>query len=129
MRSLDLLEKSRVTHQGPRERSFHIFYQLMKGAPAELKTELSLDLNMSDYLFIKNSKKDVDGVNDVEEFKSTLHAMEIMNFTKEDTHNFFRVLAAVLNLGNMEFKDARNDEAQLPDSACRFFAFGLRFHF
>ena len=44
--------------------------------------------------------------------------MEIMNFSKEEQFDFFRVVAAVLFLGNMEFKDARNDEALLPDTTC-----------
>ena len=67
-----LLEKSRVTHQTSKERNYHIFYQLLKGAPQDVKETLLLDGTLNDYRFIKNSNKNIEGVDDVQEFKDLL---------------------------------------------------------
>jgi myosin heavy subunit len=64
-----LFEKSRVTHQGPRERNYHVFYQLIRGADEDLKKQLFLSDDLDHYRFIRDSNKNILGVDDGKSFK------------------------------------------------------------
>ena len=67
-----LLEKSRVTNRSVKERNFHVFYQFLSGAPAELRTRLGITGGPEDYAYTRSSNKTVDGVNDKAEFSSLI---------------------------------------------------------
>lgn len=110
-----LLEKSRVTHQSSKERNYHIFYQLMKGASAELKQQLLLDGSLNDYAYVKKSNKNVEGIDDAHEFRVIQDGLKIVGFKDEDKMNLFRVIAAIMHLGNITVVADRDDQAQITD--------------
>lgn len=110
-----LLEKSRTIRQAKDERTFHIFYQLLRGADAKMISEYLLE-DFRTYRYLTNGSVSIPSVDDGEEFQSTIKAMQIMNISTDDLNSIFRTISAVLQLGNLEFKQERNsDQATLPD--------------
>ncbi|KAJ1969017.1 class II myosin, partial [Dimargaris verticillata] len=110
-----LFEKSRVTHQSGTERNYHVFYQFIRGASPELKQRLLVDGSLNDYGYTRQSLKDIDGVDDVQDFKQLTESLAIMNFSGEQQASLFRVLAAVLHLSNIKVTSSRDDQAMLAE--------------
>lgn len=101
-----LLEKSRVITRAEGERSFHVFYFLLKGAPEKLLKELFLTRNPSDYTFLKQGECfTIDSFDDSKEFKRVLEAMETLGFTEKDKETYWKLLASILLLGNLEIEE------------------------
>lgn len=108
-----LLEKSRVIYQTSKERNYHIFYQLIKGLSKELREALILEPDLNAYTYLRDSNKQVAGVNDKEEFKSLINSFKIMGFSKHEQAEIFRVMSAILNIGNIELGSERSDQARI----------------
>lgn len=108
-----LLEKSRVIYQNPKERNYHIFYQLIKGLPKDLKKALILESDLNGYAYLRESNKKVTGVDDASEFKSLVSSFRIMGFTSQEQFEIFRVMSAILNIGNIELGSERSDQARI----------------
>ncbi|XP_038605208.1 unconventional myosin-Ib [Tachyglossus aculeatus] len=114
-----LLEKSRVVKQPRAERNFHIFYQLLSGASEELLSKLHLERDISIYNYLNLDSASVDGVDDAANFRTVRNAMQIVGFLDQETQSVLEVVAAVLKLGNIEFKPESRmnglDESKIKD--------------
>ncbi|XP_074522554.1 unconventional myosin-Ie isoform X1 [Halichoeres trimaculatus] len=120
-----LLEKSRVVMRNPGERSFHIFYQLIEGASGEQKSSLGItSLDYYSYLNQSGSYK-VDDINDKSDFQETMHAMDVIGISADDSSMVLQIVAGVLHLGNITFKEAGNYAAVESEEFLAFPAFLL----
>ncbi|OEL22803.1 Myosin-11, partial [Dichanthelium oligosanthes] len=64
---------------------------------------------------------EVDGINDAEEYLATRRAMDIVGINEEEQEAIFRVVAAVLHLGNIDFaKGTEIDSSVIKDDKSRF---------
>ncbi|XP_041673164.1 myosin-9-like isoform X2 [Cheilinus undulatus] len=111
-----LLEKSRAIRQAKDERTFHVFYYMLTGAGDKLRNELLLE-NYNNYRFLSNGNVTIPGQQDKDLFQETLEAMKIMGIPEDEQIGLLKVVAAVLQFGNMSFKKERHtDQASMPDN-------------
>jgi myosin I len=121
-----LLEKGRVVGQIVNERNFHIFYQFTKAASSNYRETYGVQ-EPKQYLYTAKSKCfDVDGINDTSDFKDTLEAMRVIGLSQEEQDDIFRMLATILWLGNITFKEDKEGNAEIADdSVTQFVAYLL----
>ncbi|KAF9181513.1 Myosin type-2 heavy chain 1 [Haplosporangium sp. Z 767] len=97
-----LLERSRLVYQPEHERNYHIFYQLVAGAPPSEKKELDLQsINQFHYLK-QGGVQTINGVDDAAEFEITQRALSTIGISVQVQWDIFRLLAALLHIGNIQ---------------------------
>uniref|UniRef100_A0A3Q2PF38 Methyl-CpG binding domain protein 3b n=1 Tax=Fundulus heteroclitus TaxID=8078 RepID=A0A3Q2PF38_FUNHE len=99
-----LLEKSRVVFQASSERNYHIFYQLC--AARELPEMRSLKLEPPEYFHYTNQggEMQIPGTDDLSDLERTRNAFTVLGVQPEHQMELFRILAAVLHLGNVNIQ-------------------------
>lgn len=105
-----LLEKSRIPVQTAQERNYHIFYQLLAGVeiPNDFSQELKKLLKLrpaEEFNFLNQSGVTVvDGINDEKDWEEVIQAMDVLHMTHEEKVSVFRIVGAILHIGNVEFE-------------------------
>uniref|UniRef100_A0A669E6T8 Methyl-CpG binding domain protein 3b n=1 Tax=Oreochromis niloticus TaxID=8128 RepID=A0A669E6T8_ORENI len=99
-----LLEKSRVVFQASTERNYHIFYQLC--ASRELPEMRSLKLDAPENFRYTNQggEMQIPGTDDLSDLERTRSAFTILGVQPDQQMELFRILSAVLHLGNVNIQ-------------------------
>ncbi|KAG0346043.1 Myosin type-2 heavy chain 1 [Podila humilis] len=103
-----LLERSRLVYQPELERNYHIFYQLVAGAPPSEKKELDLQSIQQFHYLKQGGVSTINGVDDAAEFEITQRALSTIGISVQVQWHIFRLLAALLHIGNIQVT-GRND--------------------
>jgi len=99
-----LLEKCRIVKQQPGERGYHVFYQLCASAGSmDISSALHLD-DPSQHLYISGCTL-IPDVNDRRDFQEVMDCMTSLGFSLDERNAIFKIVAAVLHLGDMEFTE------------------------
>ncbi|KAK4741814.1 hypothetical protein SAY87_025402 [Trapa incisa] len=115
-----LLERSRVCQISDPERNYHCFY-LLCSAPAEELEKYNLGDPKSFHYLNQSSCYELDDMNDAEQYLATRRAMDVVGISQEEQEAIFRVVAAILHLGNIDFaKGEDTDFSVIRDDKAKF---------
>ncbi|DBA01336.1 TPA: hypothetical protein N0F65_001575 [Lagenidium giganteum] len=110
-----LLEKVRLIHQSPDERSFHIFYELLEGADSDMMEALGLSREVQYELlnhYTPSTRRNSLGRQYASRFCQTVEAFDDTGVEEEERTQIFQVLAALLHLGNVNFTSTPQSTGQ-----------------
>ncbi|GMH25775.1 hypothetical protein Nepgr_027618 [Nepenthes gracilis] len=108
-----LLERSRVCQVSDPERNYHCFY-LLCAAPQEEIEKYKLGNPKSFHYLNQSNCYELVGVSDAQDYIATRRAMDIVGISKHEQDAIFRVVAAILHLGNIEFAKGKEIDSSVP---------------
>ncbi|KAL5796425.1 hypothetical protein ACOSQ2_001245 [Xanthoceras sorbifolium] len=108
-----LLERSRVCQVSDPERNYHCFYMLCAAPPEDIQ-RFKLDNPRTFHYLNQSNCYELDGVDDSKEYSATRRAMDIVGISSDEQDGIFRVVAAVLHLGNIEFTKGKEVDSSVP---------------
>ncbi|GAB4827378.1 hypothetical protein Ancab_034264 [Ancistrocladus abbreviatus] len=108
-----LLERSRVCQVSDPERNYHCFYMLC-AAPSEVVEKLKLGNPRTFHYLNQSNCYELAGIQDAKEYLETRRAMDIVGISPDEQDAIFRVVAAILHLGNIEFGKGNEVDSSEP---------------
>jgi myosin heavy subunit len=108
-----LLEKSRLVQQPKGERNFHIFYELLHSKQEDyLVNELRLLPKEPTHYFYLNQSGCIssESIDDGIGFSTLCKALQFVGITENMQHELFRLVAGLLHLGNVNFREIETSE-------------------
>ncbi|CAI5986886.1 unnamed protein product [Closterium sp. NIES-65] len=107
-----LLERSRVVQTSDPERNYHCFYQLCAGATPEEAARLKLAPPETFHYLNQSSCFELTGYsNNADEYAATRRAMDVVGLSHLEQDAIFRVVAAILHLGNISFAPGKQPDS------------------
>jgi myosin heavy subunit len=106
-----LLELTRVTSQGPKERTYHIFFMLIynaKDSPA--MKDMGVSADPKTYNYISKCQPIAPGIDDKQFFDEMETAFESLQFSGELQAEIYKVVLGILMLGNLNFEAVSQDD-------------------
>ncbi|XP_048425701.1 myosin-11 isoform X4 [Pyrus x bretschneideri] len=107
-----LLERSRVCQISDSERNYHCFYLLCAAPPQEIEKYKLGEPKLYHYLNQSNCYE-LDGTSDQHNYLSTRRAMDVVGINAVEQEAIFRVVAAILHLGNIDFANGGDNDSSV----------------
>ncbi|KAL5061150.1 hypothetical protein RYX36_032754 [Vicia faba] len=108
-----LLERSRVCQVNDPERNYHCFY-LLCAAPQEEIEKYKLGHPKTFHYLNQSKCFELADISDSREYLATRRAMDIVGISQKEQEAIFRVVAAILHIGNIEFAKGKEVDSSVP---------------